>query len=69
MYINNILYINIKCLGGNNIPTLTLSIPEELKKRMDKLPEVNWSEVLKNRLRKRAEALLKFEKIRKRGES
>ncbi|MCK4364635.1 MAG: hypothetical protein KAW45_01150 [Thermoplasmatales archaeon] len=48
--------------------TLTLSIPKELKKRMDEFPEINWPEVLKARLKKRAEALLKFEEMRKRGE-
>ena len=50
------------------MPTLTLSIPKELKERLDKHPEVNWPEALKSRLKKRAEALLKFEKMRKRGE-
>ena len=50
------------------MPTLTISIPKELKKRMEVFPEVNWAEVLKNRLEQRAEALLKFEKMRKRGE-
>jgi len=48
--------------------TLTLSIPKELKEKLDKFPEINWPEVLRNRLRKRAEALLKFEEMRKRGE-
>ncbi|MCK4348443.1 MAG: hypothetical protein KAW47_07490 [Thermoplasmatales archaeon] len=48
--------------------TLTVSIPKELKKKMDECPEVNWPEVLKIRLKKRAEALLKFEQMRKRGE-
>ena len=50
------------------MPTLTLSIPKELKERMDSKPEINWPEVLKAGLRKRAEQLLKFEEIRKRGE-
>jgi len=50
------------------MPTLTLSIPDELKKRMDKHSEVNWSEVIRSRLEKRAEALLKFEEMRLRGE-
>ena len=27
--------------------TVTLSIPDELKKEMDKFPEVKWSEVLR----------------------
>lgn len=50
------------------MPTLTLSISKELKKRMDTLPEVNWPEVLRLRLQKRAEKLLKFEEKRKKGE-
>jgi len=50
------------------MPTLTISIPRELKEKMDEFPEVNWSEVLKNRLKKRAEALIKFEQMRKKGE-
>lgn len=51
------------------MPTLTVSIPEDLKKQMDKYPEINWPEVLKTRLKKRAEALLAFEKKRKKGET
>jgi hypothetical protein len=54
--------------GDDNMPTLTVSIPKELKKKMDEFPEVNWSEVLKARLKKRADALLKFEEMRKKGE-
>lgn len=50
------------------MPTLTLSIPKELKKRMDEHSEVNWPEVLRSRLMKRAEQLIKFEEMRKRGE-
>ena len=50
------------------MPTLTVSIPKELKRKMDEYPEVNWPEVLKIRLKKRAEALLKFEQMRRRGE-
>ena len=50
------------------MPTLTLSIPDELKKKMEEFPEVNWPELLRNRLQKRAEQLLKFEELRKRGE-
>ena len=50
------------------MPTLTVSIPKELKKRMDESPEVNWPEVLKARLKARADALLKFEQMRKKGE-
>lgn len=42
----------------------TFSIPKELKKRMDKRPDVNWPEVFKQGLKKRLEIL---EKLRARG--
>jgi len=32
------------------MPTFTVSIPKELKKKMDQLPEVNWPEYLKKRI-------------------
>ena len=50
------------------MPTLTLSIPEELKEKMDSMPEINWPEVLKRKLQKRAEQLLKFEENRRKGD-
>ena len=49
--------------------TLTVSIPRNLKKRMDEFPEVNWQETIKIRLKKRAEALAKFEQMQKRGDT
>ena len=30
---------------GIKMTTLTLAIPDEMKKRMDSFPEMNWSEV------------------------
>ena len=50
------------------MPTLTISITKELKEKMDEFPEINWPEVLKIRLEKRAKALLKFEEMRKKGD-
>jgi len=44
---------------------VTFSISKELKERMDKRPDVNWSEVFKEGLRKRLEAL---QRMRARGE-
>jgi hypothetical protein len=49
--------------------TLTVSIPKDLKKRMDEFPEVNWQESIKIRLKKRAEELEKFEQMRKQGDT
>ena len=42
---------------------VTLSIPEELKKKLEKYPEVNWSEVLRRGIKERIEKLKKFEKM------
>ncbi len=33
--------------------TITLAVPEELKKRMDTFPEMNWSEVAREAFRQR----------------
>ena len=48
--------------------TLTLSIPIELKKRMENMQEVNWSEYLKKRLEVKVKQLKKFEQLAKRGD-
>lgn len=47
------------------MPTVTISIPNNLKDEMKKHPEINWSELIKQRLRKRANALYEFEQKRK----
>ena len=50
------------------LTTFTVSIPDELKKRMDELPEINWPEYLKKRLEIRLKQLQKFEALVSRGE-
>lgn len=48
------------------MPNITLAVPEELKKKMDQLPEINWSEVTREFLNekvKRAMLLQKLDKI------
>ncbi len=47
------------------MPTLTVSIPKELKKKLDSRPDVNWPEVLKESIKKKLELL---EKLRAKGE-
>ena len=44
---------------------MTFSIPDELKKRLDAMPDINWPEVFKEGIRKKLEAL---ERLRARGE-
>lgn len=46
------------------MPTFTVSIPEELKKKMDQHPEINWA----NYLRQRFEVRIKeFKQMKKSG--
>lgn len=33
--------------------SVTLSVPEDLKKKMDAFPEMNWSEVARNAIREK----------------
>lgn len=48
--------------------TVTLSIPDDLKKKMDALPQVKWSEVLREFIIRRVRQLKKFEEMVARGE-
>lgn len=48
------------------MPNITLSVPEELKQKLDKLPEINWSETIREFLSKkvkRAALLKKLDKM------
>ena len=49
------------------MPTLTVSIPDNVKKMMDKHPEINWSAYLKERLEIWVRQLRKFEELQSRG--
>ncbi len=48
--------------------SLTLSIPEDLKREMDKFPEINWSEIARASIKKRIEILHKFREFTKDSE-
>lgn len=39
------------------MPNMTISVPDELKKLLDKYPELNWSEVARQAWKKKAEQL------------
>ena len=56
---------SLEVLKLEKIIRTTFSIPDELKARLDKRPEVNWPEVIKQGLKKKLEAL---ERLRARGE-
>lgn len=45
--------------------TVTLSIPDAVKKEMDKFPDIKWSEVFRNMITKKIEL---FKVLQQRGE-
>lgn len=45
------------------MPTLTLAVPEDLKREMDKLPELNWSEVARKAIAERVAEYRLFRSI------
>jgi hypothetical protein len=47
--------------------TFTVSIPEDLKKKIDACPEINWAEYLKKRFDVRLKELKRFEELRNAG--
>lgn len=51
------------------MPNITLSIPEDLKKEMDSLPEINWSEVTRGYLSEKVKRLAFLKELEERLES
>jgi len=47
--------------------TFTISIPEELKKKLDEHPQVNWAEYIKQRFMERMNDFQKFEELKNKG--
>ena len=47
--------------------TFTVSIPEELKKRIEEHTEINWAEYLKKRFDEKMKELRKFEELKNAG--
>lgn len=45
------------------MPSLTLSIPEDLREKMREFPEINWSEVARQAIVEKAKLLEKMNKI------
>jgi len=43
--------------------SLTLSIPEDIKKKMDAFPEINWSETARQAIKNKIEMLETFRKF------
>lgn len=47
------------------MPNITLSLPKDLKSNMDKLPEVNWSEITREFLLEKVKRLTLLKKLDK----
>ena len=45
--------------------SITLSVPEDLKKEMEKFPEMNWSAVAREAIKRRIAMLEKFREFTK----
>ena len=48
--------------------TITLSVSDEFKKKMDSLPHIKWPEVFRSVIIRKVRQLKKFEELVKRGE-
>lgn len=51
----------------NAMKRFTVSIPKDLKKRMDQMPEVNWPEVAKQAVLKKLKEIKTFEMMVREG--
>ena len=58
IYINIIMFIH-------KMATITISIPEELKKELEKHSEVNWTEVIRRIFINKINLLKKLERLEK----
>ena len=45
------------------MPTLTLAVPEDLKREMDSIPELNWSEIARRAIVEKVKEYLLFKTI------
>jgi len=45
----------------------TVSIPKELKERIDKMPHINWPQIAKQGVLKKLKQLQKFERLVNQG--
>ncbi len=61
-------YLKINAFAfTNTMKRFTVSIPRELKERIDKMPEINWPEVAKQGILKKLDKLEKFQKLENEG--
>ena len=53
---------------AKEMTSITLSVPEELKKEMDKYPELNWSEVARQAIKQKLTLLKKMDALLEKSE-
>ena len=54
-------------VNSQKMETFTISLPDELKNKMDQHPEINWAEYIKKRFEIRILELKKFEELKNSG--
>ena len=57
LYITSVFSVLNIDEGGKKMPTITLSVPEDLKREMDLSPEMNWSELARAAIREKVSQL------------
>ena len=67
-YLNVLNVINVRYLDVFQMVSITLSVPEERKREMDNFPEMNWSAVAREAIKKRILMLEKFKEFTKDSE-
>ena len=61
MYMQNLyIFLNNMCVG-NKVATITVRVPEEIRREMKKFRHINWSEVIRQAIAEE----LKREKMRR----
>ncbi len=68
LYISKYLLVFKHLLGGTKMPRITISLPDEIKRKMDAMPEVDWSEVIRRGFERKVGQLKKFKELVERGE-
>lgn len=63
------LYTTAFCVFCDNMSNITISIPDELKKKMEGFSEINWSGFLKKYIESKVERLLWKESMLRQLES
>jgi predicted CopG family antitoxin len=56
------------CVYSLCVPTITVNVDDDLKERMEKHPEINWSEVTRQAIQEKIETLEVMEELTSKSE-